>query len=102
MLIFALSAAVFAVSLTTANAETPRNCNDREKVLGRLDDGYGETRQSYGIAGNNTLIEMFASVETGTWTILMTDTEGLTCIIASGQSFENTQQDLTPVKGELL
>lgn len=98
-----------AIALTAAtlapgpiHAEPARSCAERAQVLERLDTGYGESRQSIGLAGNGTVIEMFASTETGSWSILATSPDGRTCILAAGQSFENTIRDLTPVKGELI
>ena len=102
MLKFTLAIALTAATLAPAHAQQARNCGDRAKVLERLDTGYGESRQSIGLAANNTVIEVFASDETGTWTILSTSPDGRTCILAAGQSFENTYKDLTPVKGELI
>ncbi len=34
------------------------------------------------------VMEVFASSATGTWTITVTSPSGVTCLIASGQSFE--------------
>lgn len=75
-------------------------CAPREVVVKRLAKGYGETRQSIGLGKNNAVVEVFASDESGTWTITVTNTQGITCLIASGQAFEtlvealpNTDQD---------
>jgi hypothetical protein len=78
--------------------QTNRNCAPRQIVLERLATKYGETRQSIGLGANNAVVEMFASTETGTWTITVTTPEGLTCLVASGQSFETLAEAL-PAKG---
>lgn len=83
----------------TADARTFANCAPRETVLDRLASGFGETRQSIGLGANDHVIEVFASRETGTWTITMTNAQGLTCLIASGQAFETLVEEL-PVKGD--
>ena len=72
--------------------------NSRDAVVDRLAEGYGETRQSMGLGANNAVIEVFASAETGTWTITVTTPNGLTCLVASGQSFETLAEAL-PAKG---
>ena len=64
------------------------NCAPRPVVLERLADGFGETRQSIGLGANGQVVEVFASTETGTWSITVTLTNGLTCLVASGQSYE--------------
>jgi hypothetical protein len=53
---------------STASAQT-RNCADHAMVVERLASGYGETRQSIGLGADNTVVEVFASLDTGTWTI---------------------------------
>ena len=82
-LFMALAAASFG---TTALAGG--NCAPRDVVIDRLADRYGESRQSIGLGANNAVVEVFASSETGTWTITVTTPQGLTCLVASGQAFE--------------
>lgn len=81
-----------------AAAQSPRNCAARDVVVERLANGYGETRQSIGLGANNAMVEVFASDETGSWTILVTRPTGVSCLVASGQSFEQVAESL-PAKG---
>jgi hypothetical protein len=100
-----ITAPLVSLMLLTANVGNAQgaNCAARATVIERLTEEYGETRQSIGLARNNSIVEVFASLETGTWTITVTDTSGITCLIAIGQAFENTGVDLTPIKkGDLL
>lgn len=92
------AAALMLAKTTEAGANTPRNCGPRAAVVTRLADGYGETRQSMGLGGNNAVVEVFASDETGSWTITVTGTNGITCMVASGQGFEELAEAL-PAKG---
>ncbi|MEL6620435.1 MAG: hypothetical protein AAFY39_15275 [Pseudomonadota bacterium] len=93
------AAAVFNVALAgTAQAQQNRNCGPRDLVVNRLAEGYGETRQSMGLGANNAVIEVFASEDTGTWTITVTTPNGMTCLVASGQAFEELAEAL-PAKG---
>ena len=41
-----------------------------------------------GLARNGTVIEVFTSVE-GTWTIIMTQPVGISCLVASGNYWES-------------
>jgi hypothetical protein len=75
------------------------HCAPRPMVIGTLAQNYGETRRSIGLAANNTLMEVFASPETGTWTITVTLPDGMTCLMASGQGFEPVAEEL-PAKGD--
>ena len=93
--------AAAALNLLTTNAATAqqnRNCGPREMVVNRLAEGFGETRQSMGLGANNAVIEVFASEESGTWTITVTSPNGVTCLVASGQAFEELAEAL-PAKG---
>lgn len=91
------AAALYLVTTTDVAAQNSRNCAPRDAVMERLAIGYGETRQSVGLGSNNAVVEVFASDETGTWTITVTQPGGLTCLVASGQSFEILAEVL-PVK----
>lgn len=92
------AAGALMLATMTEAAPNPRNCAPRQAVVTRLADGYGETRQSMGLGGNNAVVEIFASDETGSWTITVTNTEGITCLVASGQGFEELAEAL-PAKG---
>ncbi|WP_299622133.1 hypothetical protein [uncultured Tateyamaria sp.] len=81
-----------------ASAQQQRNCGPRDLVVARLAEGYGETRQSMGLGANNAVIEVFASDESGTWTITVTTPNGMTCLVASGQAFEALAEAL-PAQG---
>lgn len=69
-------------------------CADHATVVERLATGYGETRQSIGLGSNNEVVEVFASLETGTWTIAVTPAGGLTCLVASGEAFQQLTEAL--------
>ncbi len=69
-------------------------CAPREQVIEKLNGKYGETRYSIGLAPNNSVIEVFASEQSGTWTITVTSARGMTCLMASGQAFEKLAEDL--------
>ncbi len=77
-------------------AQNARNCGPREMVLQRLAEGFGETRQSMGLGANNAVIEVFASDESGSWTITVTMPNGMTCLVASGQAYEALAEALPP------
>ena len=79
--------AILVLTATQSFAQG-RNCAPREVVVGRLAEKYGEIRQSIGIGGQGVVMETFASTESGTWTITVTMPNGMTCLMASGQSYE--------------
>jgi hypothetical protein len=95
----ALSLGFAGVLLATDAAQAGAQCGPRDGVLAQLADQYGESRRSMGIAANTTVMEVYANDETGTWTIALTLPDGVTCLIAAGQSFESLHEAL-PAKGQ--
>lgn len=88
--------ALSALAVTLAGAAAAQNnaCAPRDQVVERLASKYGETRQSMGLGSNNAVMEIYASDETGTWTITVTMTNGMTCLVASGDAFEPLEEAL--------
>ena len=98
MMLGAMGFAILALAAQNAAAQTARNCAPRDVVVERLANKYGEARQSVGLGANNSMVEVFAASETGTWTITVTMANGVTCLVASGQSYEALAEAL-PAKG---
>lgn len=84
---------LMALAATEVSAQN-RNCAPRPVVLERLADRFGETRQSVGLGGQGQVVEVFASDATGSWTITVTTPSGITCLVASGQSYESIAEAL--------
>jgi hypothetical protein len=93
-----LSLGVGAILLAAQeiNAQTGRNCAPRERLVEQLANLYGETRQAIGLAASNQVVEVFASLETGTWTITVTQASGESCMVAAGEGFERLDEPWTP------
>ena len=70
---------------TPAGAQA--NCADRGKVIARLQSKYGETFKGGGLQNAQSVFEVWASDETGTWTILKSGTDGVSCVMASGTNW---------------
>ncbi len=77
-----------------ALAQSGQHCVPRDMVVDRLAKKYGETRQSMGLGANNAVVEVFASDKSGSWTITVTSANGATCLVASGQAFEELAEVL--------
>lgn len=86
----------FLWAADSVNAQQP-TCAKREMVIERLHNKFGETRQSIGLGRNNSVVEVFASTDTGTWTIVVTMPNGVSCLVASGESFEQLAEDVPPL-----
>ena len=64
-----------------------QRCGPRADVMSVLAERYGETRQAIGLTADSRVMELFASDESGTWTITATSANGITCLVGSGKAF---------------
>ena len=79
---------IVSAMLAGSVSAQPLLCADRTALLKELNGKYHEQRTGLGIAaGNQGAMEFYVS-EKGTWTILMTLTNGNTCIVAAGHSWQ--------------
>lgn len=94
---------IFAVAMSVMAFVSPvaaqQNCAPREVVVEELANQYGETRSAIGLA-KDYLMEVFRSQETGTWTITITHPNGIMCLAASGQSFEELDEIISDDEGD--
>ncbi len=98
--LFALSLGFAGLILAVqAGHAQQAQCGARDAVLEQLAARYGETRRGMGMAANNSVMELYASADSGSWTITVTMPDGQTCLVASGQGFEAMVEEL-PAKGE--
>lgn len=89
-MMFALSLGFGAVILLTlhASAQSAPPCGPRQQIINRLTVNFGETRRAIGLAGPSAVMELFAANDSGTWSITITQPDGRTCLVATGQGFE--------------
>lgn len=72
------------------------HCGDRDTVIARLVGTYMERHFASGLQSETGLLEIWASEEGGTWTILMTRPDGQTCVMATGTHWRES-----PVGGDV-
>jgi hypothetical protein len=72
----------------SSGAEPAPACAPREQVVARLATVYGETHRRAVRETDDRLIELFASAETGSWTIAVTTRDGTACLVASGRGLD--------------
>ena len=83
-LLFPLLLASFSL-VTAAHAQTAK-CGPRDALIAELTQKFGEVSHGAGIANNYQLIEVWSGVD-GSWTILSSNVNGVSCIIASGANW---------------
>lgn len=96
-----IRAAILAALVATPVAAQTVNCAPHNVVAQRLAERWGETRQGIGLAADNTVLEVWASPETGTWTITVTRPGGPTCLVASGEAWQALSEALPPAGEEM-
>ncbi|GGH38685.1 hypothetical protein SAMN05444007_11124 [Cribrihabitans marinus] len=74
----------------------PRNCAPREVVMKKLAEEFGETRRGIGLVQEGSVMEVFASDGSGSWTITVTLPSGVTCLVAAGEAYETLAEALPP------
>jgi hypothetical protein len=92
---YILSLGIGAMILAAAHANAAPACGNHSAVVAELETVYGEGRQAMGLGANNTVIEVYASSEAGSWTITATKPGGPTCLVAAGDSFQLETPELT-------
>ncbi|NNF24181.1 MAG: hypothetical protein HKN63_05165 [Rhodobacteraceae bacterium] len=80
-------ALALALSVPAVAAAQTTNCAARDKVIARLETGYGEKFAGGGLRNASSIFEVWKSEEKGTWTILMTTPDGRSCVMASGTNW---------------
>ena len=82
-----------SVSVSGSPAHAQTNCDARKSLLAKLDTGYDEQPVANGLASTGNLVELLIS-SGGTWTILVTNPNGVTCIAAVGEDWQEMKLKL--------
>ncbi len=78
--------------MTSASWAAVRVCGERIKMAKMLTGKYQETPRAIGVsATGNSLLEIYTSME-GSWTVLLTTTRGMACIMGAGHSWQDKDQ----------
>jgi hypothetical protein len=83
----ALLLAAPALTVSDGAAAGQTRCGARADMVQVLGSRYKENRRVMGVVNARVVMEIFVSAE-GTWTVLVTDTEGRSCITAAGDNWQ--------------
>jgi len=84
---------VFAAAITFAASTVVAQCFPRDALVQSLTEQHAEQVTGGGLRSASLLVELWTS-PAGTFTIFTTTATGVSCIVASGQFWQNHQ--LTP------
>jgi len=76
------------LSPAVAGADERKACAERGEIISRLSADFGEVGQARGLDNDTKLVEIWASSQTGSWTMLVTDPDGQTCVAAAGEYWQ--------------
>ncbi len=85
MLRYLLLSAILAIGISSS-AVAQNMCSHREDVIAQLAESYSEVPVGGGIATNGGYLELLSS-ETGSWTVILTFPNGLSCVVATGSDW---------------
>jgi hypothetical protein len=78
-----------ALAMGTSAASTQYQfCVEHGVLVAHLSENFQEKQFAFGLIGQTAMMEVFVA-ESGTWTIVVTDVTGTSCIIAAGNNWEN-------------
>ena len=80
----------FALLSSAASAQS--QCNDRAKVIDLLAQKYKEAPVASGVTNNGGLVEVLTDTKGGTWTIIVTTPQGVSCLVAAGEGWRAMEQ----------
>ena len=80
----------FGLLSGTASAAPAMPCAKRDELVKLLDEKYKESQTGYGTVGEKSVIEVYKS-EKGSFTVISTYPNGVSCIIAAGQNWEGVE-----------
>ncbi|PRD52186.1 hypothetical protein [Phyllobacterium myrsinacearum] len=86
-IISVLAAILITASGTTANAQDIV-CAKHALIVEYLKGEFQELQRAFGLVGDKAILELFLSPHGATWTIVITDVSGRSCILAAGDSWE--------------
>ena len=70
-----------------APAQAAPQCNTRDVVHDLLAKKYSETVVAIGVANNGGLVEVLATGDGATWSIIITTPQGMSCLVAAGEGW---------------
>lgn len=82
-----ICAFLFGTLSSAAVQAQVQNCAPHEEVVHALDAKYQERQRAVGLINEEAMMEVYISRQ-GTWTIVVTDETGLSCILATGEAWD--------------
>lgn len=83
-----IHATIAAIAALSAPSIVDARCHSRDVLIATLQDRFSEVHVAGGLTQDGSrFVEVFASDTTGSWTILYTTPDGVSCVLASGTGY---------------
>ena len=82
---------LLTLAATAASAQQP-TCDERDRVLELLAKKYKESPIAAGVTNTGGLVEVLTDGKGGSWTIIVTTPQGMSCLVAAGEGWRSMQQ----------
>ena len=70
-------------------AGTRMPCHNATEIAKQLSSKYDEAPVAFGLQSNGNLLQVYASEDKNTWTVVSTTPNGMSCIVAAGKRWES-------------
>lgn len=64
------------------------NCASQSDLRNYLDEAYAEKLAAVGMVNEQTIMEIYVA-DTGTWTVVLTNPAGVSCLVLSGKGWQS-------------
>jgi hypothetical protein len=94
---FIITSATVAIAILPATGSAaPTFCGERGDVLTKLASDFRELPASAALTSDGQLLEVLRSDSDMTWSIILTNPDGLSCLVATGESWQDKMSREAP------
>src|SRR4051794_34973369 len=80
------------IGATYSGAQASPVCGSRHDLLQQLSKQYKEEPVALGLSASGSLIEVLTSESGSTWTLMVSQPNGPSCLVAAGESWEELKR----------
>lgn len=99
MRISPIAGIILSTILTTSVAAQRPVCMARADLLDRLAEKYSEAPIAFGLTNSGGLVEVIANSDGTSWTIIISNVNGTSCLVAAGEGWRNRREPPKPNLG---
>lgn len=82
-----IASVLLGIVTTSLPAQAQTQCSSRANLVSQLTEKYGEVSQGVGLQSASQVIEVWSSKKTGSWTIIASRADGMSCVLATGRNW---------------